>query len=77
SLLGTYYLAQHAEKIGKTKKAKKLYETALTLNEFGAINIDFIYSKIDELDLANLAEDGKNDDKDDKDEEEEEEEDDN
>ncbi|MDB9755033.1 alpha/beta hydrolase-fold protein [Winogradskyella sp.] len=77
SLLGTYYLAQHAEKIGKTKKAKKLYETALTLNEFGAINIDFIYSKIDELDLANLAEDGKNDDKDDKDKDEEEEEDDN
>ena len=49
SLLGTYYLAQYAEKIGKTKKAKKLYESALTLEDVSHINRDFIFSKIDEL----------------------------
>lgn len=49
SLLGTYYLAQFAEKSGKTKKAKKLYESALTLNDVAHINRDFIFSKIDEL----------------------------
>ncbi|MFP4844783.1 alpha/beta hydrolase [Winogradskyella sp. PE311] len=49
SLLGTYYLAQYSEKIGKTKKAKKLYESALTLNDVNHINRDLIFSKIDEL----------------------------
>ena len=49
SLLGTYYLAQHAEKVGKTKKAKKLYESALTLEDVSHINRDFIFSKIEEL----------------------------
>ncbi|WP_299366016.1 alpha/beta hydrolase-fold protein [Winogradskyella sp.] len=49
SLLGTYYLAQHSEKIGKNKKAKKLYESALTLNDVSHIDRDFIFSKIDEL----------------------------
>ena len=49
SLLGTYYLAQYAEKSGRTKKAKKLYETALSLNDVSHINRDFIFSKIDEL----------------------------
>jgi predicted alpha/beta superfamily hydrolase len=49
SLLGTYYLAQYSEKVGKTKKAKKLYESALTLNDVNHINRDFIFSKIDEL----------------------------
>ena len=49
SLLGTYYLAQYSEKVGKTKKAKKLYESALTLNDVTHINRDFIFSKIDEL----------------------------
>jgi len=52
SLLGTYYLAQYAEKIGKTKKAKKLYESALTLNDVTHINRDFIFSKIDELNVV-------------------------
>jgi predicted alpha/beta superfamily hydrolase len=52
SLLGSYYLAQYAEKIGKTKKAKKLYESALTLNDVNHINRDFIFSKIDELTLG-------------------------
>ncbi|WP_296383160.1 alpha/beta hydrolase-fold protein [Winogradskyella sp.] len=67
SLLGTYYLAQYAEKVGKTKKAKKLYESALTLNDVSHINRDFIFSKIDELTVVDT----------DKEEEEEEEEEDN
>ena len=49
SLLGTYYLAQYSEKIGKTKKAKKLYESALALEDVKHIDRDFIFSKIDEL----------------------------
>lgn len=49
SLLGTYYLAQYSEKMGKTKKAKKLYESALTLNDVSHIDRDYIFSKIDEL----------------------------
>lgn len=49
SLLGTYYLAQYAEKIGKTKKAKKLYESALTLNDVSHINREFILSRVKEL----------------------------
>ncbi|NRD19062.1 esterase [Winogradskyella eckloniae] len=52
TLLGTFYLAQSAEKLGKTKKAKKLYEDALTLNDVSHINRDFIFSKIDELALT-------------------------
>ncbi len=56
SLLGTYYLAQYAEKIGKTKKAKKLYESALTLNDVSYINRDFIFSKIDELTVVDTDE---------------------
>ena len=49
SLLGTYYLAQYAEKVGKTKKAKKLYESALTLEDVSHINREFIFSKIFKL----------------------------
>ncbi len=56
SLLGTYYLAQYAEKIGKTKKAKKLYEAALELNDVSHINRDFIFSKIDELTVVDIDE---------------------
>lgn len=52
TLLGTFYLAQSAEKLGKTKKAKKLYEEALTLNDVSHIDRDFIFSKIDELNLS-------------------------
>jgi predicted alpha/beta superfamily hydrolase len=52
SLLGTYYLAQYSEKIGKNKKAKKLYEQALTLKDASHIDRDFIFSKIDELTVA-------------------------
>ncbi|MUU78518.1 alpha/beta hydrolase [Winogradskyella endarachnes] len=52
TLLGTFYLAQSAEKLGKTKKAKKLYEEALTLNDVSHVDRDFIFSKIDELNLS-------------------------
>jgi predicted alpha/beta superfamily hydrolase len=51
-LLGTYYLAQHAEKVGKIKRAKKLYETALTLNDVSHIDRDYIFSRINELTLV-------------------------
>ena len=56
SLLGTYYLAQYAEKMGKTKKAKKLYEEALELDDVSHINRDFIFSKIDELTVVDTDE---------------------
>ncbi|MEO1033312.1 MAG: alpha/beta hydrolase-fold protein [Bacteroidota bacterium] len=62
SLLGTYYLAQHSEKIGKNKKAKKLYESALTLNDVSHIDRDFIFSKIDELTIVDADEEGEEED---------------
>ncbi|WP_179004225.1 alpha/beta hydrolase-fold protein [Winogradskyella forsetii] len=52
TLLGTFYLAQSAEQLGKTKKAKKLYEEALALNDALNIDRDYIASKIEELTLA-------------------------
>jgi hypothetical protein len=55
--LGTYYLAQHAELTGKTKKARKLYESAALLNEVAHIDRDFILSKIEELSVTDLDED--------------------
>ncbi|WP_299525047.1 alpha/beta hydrolase-fold protein [Winogradskyella sp.] len=58
SLLGTYYLAQYSEKIGKNKKAKKLYESALTLNDVSHIDRDFIFSKIDELTVVDTDNEG-------------------
>ena len=62
SLLGTYYLAQYSEKIGKNKKAKKLYESALTLNDVSHINRDFIFSKIDELTVVDTDDEGEEED---------------
>lgn len=62
SLLGTYFLAQYAEKNGKGKKAKKLYESALTLNDVSHINREFIFSKIDELTLADTDEENEEED---------------
>ena len=50
-------MAQYAEKIGKTKKAKKLYESALTLNDVSHINRDFIFSRIDELTVVDIDND--------------------
>jgi len=52
TLLGTYYLAQSAERLGKTKKAKKLYESALILEDAIHIDKDYIASKIEELTIA-------------------------
>lgn len=49
SSLGTYYLALHAEKIGKTKKAVKLYETALTMEESMQFDKEFIMSQVEKL----------------------------
>jgi hypothetical protein len=57
SLLGTYYLAQHAELTGKTKKARKLYESAALLNEVAHIDREFILSKIEELSVTDLDQD--------------------
>nr|WP_321232611.1 alpha/beta hydrolase-fold protein [uncultured Psychroserpens sp.] len=49
SSFGTYYMAQYAEKLGKTKKAVKLYESALTLDEMSHINRAFIMSHVEGL----------------------------
>ena len=55
TLLGTYYIAHAAEKRGKTKKAKKLYESALILNDATNIDKEYISAKIEELTLALVA----------------------
>ncbi len=47
--LGTYYLALHAEKSGKNKKAMKLYESAMDMKETSQINKDFIMSHLEKL----------------------------
>ena len=46
---GTYYMALHAERIGKTKRAKKLYESALDLESTPHINKDLILLKVEGL----------------------------
>ncbi|NNE31774.1 MAG: esterase [Winogradskyella sp.] len=62
TLLGTYYLAQFAEKSGKIKKARKLYESALELKDVNHISKDDIFSKIDELAVVNTDEEGEEED---------------
>ncbi len=52
SNLGTYYLALHAEKSGKTKKARKLYQSALELENGEIIDRDFIMSKVEGLGMT-------------------------
>ncbi|MBC3845459.1 esterase [Winogradskyella echinorum] len=52
TMLGTYYIAHSAEMLGKIKKAKKLYESALVLNDATNIDKDYIAAKIEELTLA-------------------------
>ena len=52
SAYGTYYLALHAERTGKTKRAKKLYESALELESTTHINKDLILLKLEGLILA-------------------------
>lgn len=49
SSLGTYYLALHAEKLGKNKKATKYYESALLLGETTIIDKDYIKFKLENL----------------------------
>ena len=49
SVLGNHYLAMHAEKTENTKKAIKLYEDALVLEESYRITYDFIESKLEDL----------------------------
>ena len=49
SSLGTYYLALHAEKIGKNKKATKYYESALLLGETTIIDKDYIKERLKNL----------------------------
>lgn len=52
SSYGTYYMALHAERIGKTKRAKKLYESALDLESTAHINKDLILLKVEGLTVA-------------------------
>ncbi|MGB3606754.1 alpha/beta hydrolase-fold protein [Psychroserpens sp.] len=52
SSFGTYYMAQYAERQGKTKKAVKLYESAMTLNEMSHINKEFIMSHVESLNVV-------------------------
>jgi hypothetical protein len=42
-------MALHAEKLGKTKRAVKLYQSALDLNEMSHINKEFIMSHVEDL----------------------------
>ncbi len=49
SVLGSHYLAMHAEKTKDTKKAIKYYEDALELEETELISIDYITLKLEEL----------------------------
>lgn len=49
---GTYYLALHAERIGKSKKASKLYEAALAMGESTMIDKDFIMAQVEKMNLA-------------------------
>jgi predicted alpha/beta superfamily hydrolase len=49
SSFGTYYMAQYAEKSGKTKRALKLYESALALEDMTHIDREFIMSHVEGL----------------------------
>lgn len=49
SSFGTYHMALYAEKLGKTKRAVKLYESALTLEDMKHINREFIMSHVEGL----------------------------
>ena len=56
TLLGTYYIGYSTEKLGKIKKARKIYESALVLSDATNIDKEFITSKIEELSLALISE---------------------
>ncbi|MFK7782511.1 alpha/beta hydrolase [Psychroserpens sp.] len=62
SSLGTYYLALHAEKLGKNKKATKFYESALTLSETTIIDKEYIKSKLKDLQALAIDDNEKEDD---------------
>ena len=62
-LLGNYYLAIHAEKTDKPKKAVKYYEAALALNETETIKKELIQTNMDTL-IAELSKKKKKKDKD-------------
>lgn len=49
SSFGMYCMALYAEKLGKTKKAVKLYESALALEEMAHINKEFIMARVEDL----------------------------
>jgi len=49
SSFGNFYMAQYAEKKGKTKKAVKLYESALTLKDMAHIDREFIMLHVESL----------------------------
>lgn len=49
SLLGNYYMAQYAEKIGKAKKAVKYYAAALMQEETETIKLELIQNNLDKL----------------------------
>ncbi len=64
SSLGNYYLALHAEKVGKNKKATKFYESALALNETIIIDKEYIKSKLTNLLEEMAVDDNEKDDED-------------
>ncbi|WP_115460956.1 alpha/beta hydrolase [Winogradskyella aurantiaca] len=49
---GTYYLAMHADRVGKKKKAAKLYEAALAMGDSPVIDKEFIMAMVEETNLA-------------------------
>jgi len=63
SSFGTYYMALYAEKLGKTKKAVKLYESALALEDMIHIDREFIMSHVEGLKV--VEEDTETEDEDD------------
>lgn len=52
SAFGTYYLALHAERTGKSKRAVKLYKSSLEQNPTLILDRDFILSKLEELEVV-------------------------
>jgi len=62
---GTYYLAVYADRMGKTKKALKLYEQALAFGDSPLVDKAYIMLLLDETNLAteDLEEDEDNEEK--------------
>jgi hypothetical protein len=49
---GVYYLALHADRNGKRKKATKLYQRALNMGESPVIDKEYIMSLVEEINLV-------------------------